>query len=140
MQDISTTTTGRRRRRGVLRGLAVAAGLGVLAVGPSANADSRPVNEGGDSRPCVTYRESQAVFLGMTRHRTQRVLDTDGVPTGRRQLAQYGAAAGLSGLIPPATAVRSYAVCVDPGIGGGTFLVQYGAQGRVNATFYQDHQ
>jgi hypothetical protein len=117
------------------KALVVAAVL-VGAAGP-ADAKCSPINEGGDTQPCVTYSEARVVFLTMPRNRVQRVVDTDGRIGGRRTLA--GALSNTPTRIHAGDTFRTYPVCSEPGadpVNGG-FYVEYGPKDRVVATFYE---
>lgn len=52
--------------------------VGMVALAPTADAARKPVNEGGDRRPCVTYDEYEAVFIGTPMRKVRRVFDTNG--------------------------------------------------------------
>lgn len=70
-------SAGGRTLVGVKYLLAVVVALGLLVASP-ASAQVRPVNEGGDYRPCVAYDEFLAFHVGMPEHKVQRVFDTKG--------------------------------------------------------------
>lgn len=98
---------------------ALTAGVVVVALSatPAAQAEVRPINEGGDYRPCVTWDESEAVFLSMPMHRVQRIVDTNGERASRRRL---GAAIQLIEDAPGPPLgrndmVRAYPICDSTG-------------------------
>lgn len=78
-------------------------------------ADSRPVPEGDDARPCVTYAESNAITLGMNRARVRRVLDARGhrVPVRRLDSALAGFPVDASPEQRVNREVREYPTCAE---------------------------
>ena len=113
-----------------IRSIAIlATTFGALAVAPPAVADRKPVNEGGDTRPCVTYQEMEVSYLGALQNRIRRVLDTPGRKVSKRAIERYGMADVVG--VPESDVavtpwryreVRSYPLC--PGEGD-VFLVEF---------------
>lgn len=92
-----------------------------------------PVNEGGDTAPCVTEREFDVAPLDAPRLRVKRIFDTRGVRVEPSRMAPY-ALVELGGIRAPRKhrEVRSYPVCPRPedGVYGGEVLVEYDRSGR----------
>jgi hypothetical protein len=108
-----------------VKAILAAVTVGLVALGPAAQAIPRPVNEGGDTRHCVTYAESQAVYLGTPRHRAELIMDTRGhrVPA---DLIDELLAPVTPGARPPRRMVRAYPFCADSGAVSRWFYVEYG--------------
>lgn len=91
---------------------------GLLLVSAPANAERRPVNEGGDARPCVTLEEFNAAALGAPRDRIARIFDTRGHRVHGGTLDAYVAAVGgPEG--PRQRQVRAYPICAEELADGG---------------------
>lgn len=98
---------------------------GALTVGvPTAAAQARriPIDEGGDTAPCVVYDEYlviQDAFMQhrITRSQVRRVFDTDGHRTSTAVIdtmtSQVDVAPGYEAAVPRRRMVRKYPVCVD---------------------------
>lgn len=128
---------------------AFVAALTVFVPG-SAHADEfvahRAINEGGDTRPCVTYHEANIVGLDIRRDRVRKIVDTDGEKISRDAFEELGLAEAL-GVDPEDVysaprkyrEVRLYPVCLDPGNTEDSFyLVEYDTRGyRTVQTFFQ---
>lgn len=106
----------------------------------------RPINEGNDTRPCVTYREANIVGLGIRRERVRKIVDTDGEKISKDAFEELGIAEAL-GVDPEDVynaprryrEVRLYPVCLDPGNSEDSFfLVEYDTRDyRTVQTFFQ---
>ncbi len=133
-----------------MRTLAVAVlAVSVLGVSP-ASAQPRPINEGGDARPCVTMDEFRAVHSHMPRNRVQRIIDTDGHRGSRHDLDSvagtlehtYGGtvnrgkivrvypACGADGALPVATPENS-----GPPVASGRVWIEYTGDHRMRVRF-----
>jgi hypothetical protein len=66
------------RTLGVVKWVLVMLTAGLLSVPSAADAQLRPVNEGGDYMPCITPAEYEAVHLNMPRQRAERIIDSRG--------------------------------------------------------------
>jgi hypothetical protein len=103
----------------------IAAVVGVIATvgvtAPAAQAVHRPVNEGGDTAPCVTYDEylvvgDQFMHGSVTRGQVRRIFDTDGHRSDSDPLAGVSAtfaSPGYEVVVPRHKVTRHYLGCVD---------------------------
>lgn len=115
--------------------VAVVAMAGCLSVASPAGASDRirPVDEGGDTRPCVTYAETEKVYVGSPRGRVERVLDTPGKRVNPRSLDGVAETYGADQADLEYREVRSYRMCAEPELGtdgSGVMLVQYNVHTR----------
>lgn len=95
--------------------------LGALAlsllVSAPAQADRRPVDEGGDERPCIVAGEFRAIKLDAPRRRVERIVDSLGRRVNPDRAAVIDALAGQGGLDVDHSArreVRLWHLCDEP--------------------------
>jgi hypothetical protein len=125
------------------RTAAIAALAASLVLVPSAaHADRAPVNEGGDTQPCVTYTEFNLAFLGTNREHVKRLFDTDGhrVSSGLMDgmADQVQTMPGTEVAVPEHRMVRFYLGCVtDTDPYGADVYVEYNMRtGRMVASLW----
>lgn len=111
----------------------IAAALLGLPVG-TAEARPAPVDEGGDYRPCATFREFNKLRLDMRRKTVRRILDTRGREVSKRAFEGVPDMLGIEGEIESAPIrhrmVRKYPTCAEDGVPA-TLLVEYRMRGRI---------
>lgn len=103
----------------------------------------RPINEGNDTQPCVTYREASIVGLNIRRERVRKVVDTDGHKVDNNTLAGLGPTFEALGIDPndidaaprKYQEVRLYPMCEGE---GSFYLVVYDTRSyRTVLTYFQ---
>lgn len=118
--------------RRIISTLLAAALLGL----PFGTAEARPapVDEGGDDRPCATYREFNKLRLDMRRKVVRKILDTRGHQVSKHAFDGVADMLGIGGNVASAPIkqrqIRKYPTCAEDGVPA-TLLVEYRLRGRV---------
>lgn len=131
---------GMKVRAGLLAAALV--GASVVAAASPAGAASKPINEGGDTRPCVTYEEFYAVGLGAPMRRVRRTFDTNGHRVDGGVLSSTVGDVSNNASSPARRQVRAYPVCLDGGLVSGYAYMEFNmrtARDRVTAGMIDAH-